>query len=32
MCEHHKPAHKLQRLGFYLAAGVLLLVSQYYSL
>jgi hypothetical protein len=30
MCEHHKPAHKLQRIGFYLLAGVLVLMSQAY--
>ncbi len=29
MCEHHKPALKLQRLGIYLAAGILLLISQF---
>ena len=30
MCQHHKPAHKLQRFGLYLLAGALVLMSQVY--
>jgi hypothetical protein len=29
MCEHHKPAQKLQRFAFYLLAGVAVALSQY---
>ena len=29
MCDHHKPAQKLQRFAFYLLAGVLVVLSQY---
>lgn len=32
MCEHHNPTQKLQRLGFYLAAALLVVASQYYLL
>lgn len=31
MCEHHKPALKLQRLGIYLFVGVLVLLGQFYG-
>lgn len=31
MCHHHKPALKLQRFGIYLALGLLVLLSQYYT-
>lgn len=31
MCHHHKPALKLQRFGIYLAVGLLVLLSQYYT-
>lgn len=31
MCEHHKPAQKLQRMGIYLVVGVLVLLSQLYG-
>jgi hypothetical protein len=29
MCDHHKPAHKLQRFAFYLLAGMAVALSQY---
>lgn len=31
MCEHHKPAHKLQRMGIYLVVGALVLLGQLYG-
>ena len=31
MCEHHKPAQKLQRMGIYLLVGVLVLLGQFYG-
>jgi hypothetical protein len=31
MCAHHKPALKLQRMGIYLAVGLLVLLSQLYG-
>jgi hypothetical protein len=31
MCEHHKPALKLQRMGIYFAVGVLVLLGQLYG-
>lgn len=30
MCEHHKPAHKLQRFALYVLAGLLVVMSQFY--
>ncbi len=32
MCEHHKPAQKLQRFCLYVAAGVIVIITQYYTL
>jgi hypothetical protein len=32
MCEHHKPALKLQRMGIYFVVGVLVLLGQLYGL
>jgi hypothetical protein len=32
MCHHHKPALKIQRFGIYLAVGIVVLLSQYYTL
>ena len=30
MCQHHKPAHKLQRFALYFLAGILVTMSQLY--